>query len=112
MIWKKNEVLGRMNERIVIQSVTESRSASGQVNKSWLTFATVWAAVEYKRVGTDEKEIVARETAIGNVEFTVRYRTDLNEKMRISFNSKVYDIERILPEQEKQFMILEAKTRN
>jgi len=32
--------------------------------------------------------------------------------MRISFNSKVYDIERILPEQEKQFMILEAKTRN
>ena len=111
-VWNKTEILGRMNERIVIESVSESRSASGAISESWSTFATVWSAISYQKVGTDEKEMVARETAIGNVEFTVRYRTDFNEKMRISFDSKVYDIERILPEQEKQFMVLEAKTRN
>ena len=32
-----------------------------------------------------------------DVEFIIRYRTDLDEKMRIKFNDKLYNIEGILP---------------
>jgi SPP1 family predicted phage head-tail adaptor len=111
-IWNKNEILGRMNERIVIESVTETRSTSGQVNESWSTFATVWSAVDYQKSGSEEKEIVTKQTVISNVQFTVRHRTDFNEKMRINFDSIYYDIERITYEPEKQFMVLEAKAYN
>ena len=75
-VWNKSEILGRMNERIVIESVSESRSASGAVTESWSTFATVWATISYQKVGTDEKEMVAKQTTVRNVEFTVRHRTD------------------------------------
>ena len=108
-IWNKNEILGRMTERIILESVTETRSASGQVNESWSTFATVWSAVDYQKSGSDEKEITAKQTTVRNVEFTVRHRTDFNEKMRINFDSIIYDIERIIYEPEKQFMVMEAK---
>jgi len=39
----------------------------------------------------------------------VRHRTDVTEKMRINFDSRLYDIDRITYEPEKQFMVLEAK---
>ena len=108
-VWNKTEILGRMNERIVIESVSETRSASGAVSESWSTFATVWAAISYQKSGTDEKEMVAKQTTVRNVEFTVRHRTDVTEKMRINYDSRYYDIDRITYEPEKQFMILEAK---
>ena len=98
-----------MNERIVIESVSESRSASGAVSESWSTFATVWAAISYQKSGTDEKEMVAKQTTVRNVEFTVRHRADVTEKMRINYDSRYYDIDRITYEPEKQFMVLEAK---
>ena len=60
-VWNKTEILGRMNERIAIESVSETRSASGAISESWSTFATVWAAISYQKVGTDEKEMVAKQ---------------------------------------------------
>lgn len=109
-IWNKAEILGRMNERITIESVSESRSASGAVSESWSTFATVWASIDYQKSGTDEKEMVTKQTTVRNVEFTVRHRTDITEKMRINFDSRYYDIDRITYEPEKQFMVVEAKS--
>jgi|TARA_S200002703_G_scaffold158352_1_gene168474 SPP1 family predicted phage head-tail adaptor len=109
MIWRKNEILGRMNERIIIETVSESRTTSGSFTESWSTFATVWAYIDYQKVGTDEKEMVAKQTTVKNIEFTIRHRTDITEKMRINYDSRYYDIDRITYEPEKQFMVLEAK---
>ena len=109
-VWNKTEILGRMSERIVIESVSETRSASGAVSESWSTFATVWSAISYQKSGTDEKEMVAKQTTVRNVEFTVRHITDVTEKMRINYDSRYYDIDRITYEPEKQFMVLEAKS--
>ena len=53
--------------------------------------------------------MVAKQTTVRNVEFTVRHRTDITEKMRINYDSRYYDIDRIAYEPEKQFMVLEAK---
>ena len=93
-IWNKNEVLGKMNQRIVIQSVTETRSASGAVTETWATFATVWAGVEMvdSTSETTEKQMIDRQTVKNTTRFTVRHRTDINEKMRISFESAMVSV--------------------
>lgn len=100
-----------MNQRIVIQSVTETRSTSGAVTETWATFATVWAAVERTTSTAEntERQLIERQTIKATFDFTVRFRTDITEKMRISFDSKIYDILSIDPEPEKQFMIIRAE---
>ena len=111
-IWNKNEILGKMNQRIVIQSVTETRSTSGAVTETWATFATVWAGVEMvdSTSETTEKQMIDRQTVKNTTRFTVRHRSDITEKMRISFESKIFDILRIITEPEKQFMFIEAQS--
>lgn len=44
-----------------------------------------------------------------DVEFVVRYRTDLNEKMRIKLDNKFYNIEGILPlDNNRMYMTIKA----
>ena len=44
-----------------------------------------------------------------DVEFIIRYRTDLEEKMRIKFNDKLYNIEGILPlDNNRLYMVIKA----
>jgi SPP1 family predicted phage head-tail adaptor len=106
-IWHKSEVLGRMNQRIVIQSVTETRSTSGAVTETWATFATVWAAVTFQ--SGSENQLIERQTAKTFLQFIIRHRTDINEKMRISHDNKIYDIISINFEPEKQFITIVAE---
>jgi len=110
-IWHKNEVLGRMNQQILIQSVTETRSTSGAVTETWATFATVWAAAERTTSSSEntERQLIERQTIKATMDFTVRHRTDITEKMRISYDSRVYDILAIEYEPERQFMVIRAE---
>lgn len=44
-----------------------------------------------------------------DVEFIIRYRTDLDETMRIKYNNKIYEIEGILPlDNDRMFLIIKA----
>jgi len=109
--WRKKERIGSLNERIVIQSVSESQSASGYAAPTWGTFATVWANVNFRPGGADERIITDRETAVSPVEFTLRYRTDITPKMRVSWQSDTFDIVAVMPEPEKDYMTLKTKRR-
>ena len=61
--------------------------------KSFSTLASVWANVVEKvgREGEDGDMI----SATKKVEFIIRYRTDVDEEMRISYNSNIYKIQAI-----------------
>jgi SPP1 family predicted phage head-tail adaptor len=61
--------------------------------KSFSTLAQVWANVVEKvgREGEDGDMIASTK----KVEFIIRYRTDVNEEMRISYNSNIYKIQAI-----------------
>jgi SPP1 family predicted phage head-tail adaptor len=85
---------GQLDRRIVIQGYTTSTDAFGEVVKSFTTLATVWAKVEEKsgKEGEDGNQIVASK----KVEFFIRYRSDINEQMRIVYNNETYKIETIL----------------
>ncbi len=85
---------GRLDKRIVIQSVVVTPDATGEPISVYSTLATVWAF----RVSQSPKEIynagmqrVAEEIAM----WQIRYRTDVNVLMRVLHAGKVYDIKGI-----------------
>lgn len=85
---------GRMDRRIVVQSVSESRDAMGGVTQSWSTFATVWAerrdlaGREYFTAGQSER------AEIESV-WRIRYLDGLTNKHRFTHGGETYDIESI-----------------
>jgi len=84
---------GQMDRRITIQTFSETTDSFGQEVKSFSTLASVWANV-VEKVGSEgeDGEMIA---ATKKVEFVIRYRTDVNEEMRISYNSNTYKIQAI-----------------
>lgn len=108
----KSERIGKLRERITLQVVTETQSSSGHAAQSWATLATVWAAIDYRASGSDEREMAGRKVAEQMVRFTIRYRADVTEKTRISYNSQVYDITFVGVTPDKFFLELEAQKRN
>jgi SPP1 family predicted phage head-tail adaptor len=85
---------GQLDRRITIQSFTTTTDDFGEVVKSFTTLANVWAKVEDKRgnEGEDGNQLVATK----RVEFLIRYRSDINEEMRIQYNNETFKIEAIL----------------
>lgn len=84
---------GQLDRRITLQTFSETTDAFGQEVKSYSTLATVWAKV-VERIGkeSEEGDMIA---ATKKVEFMIRYRSDVNEEMRISYNSNIYKIKAI-----------------
>ena len=85
---------GELDRRITIQSFTTSTDSFGEVNKSFITLANVWAKVEDKsgKEGEESEQIIATK----RVEFFIRYRADINEQMRIIYENETYKIESII----------------
>ncbi len=80
----------RFDRYITIQTPSEASNEFGELETTWSTQAQVWAKKE-DRTGKEDFS-AARETAFLGTVWTIRYRTDLTEKMRISHDSKTYDI--------------------
>ena len=85
---------GPLRNRIIIEKTTESQSSSGEVDNTWSTFATVWASIEPLNVKEyfDSQQVNAEE----NTRFRIRYLLGVTTKMRISWNSRIYDIRSII----------------
>lgn len=66
----------------------------GQRTIDFTTLAVVWAKVEEKRgsEGEQSNQIVATRM----VEFLIRYRSDVNEQMRIVYRGNIYEIQSII----------------
>lgn len=84
---------GQLDRRITIQTFSETTDSFGQEVKSFSTLASVWANVVEKvgREGEDGEMIAATK----KVEFVIRYRTDVDEEMRIIYNNNTYKIQAI-----------------
>ena len=87
------EQAGQLDRRITIQTFSETTDTFGQEVKSFSTLAQVWANVVEKvgREGEDGEMIAATK----KVEFIIRYRTDVDEEMRIVYNNNTYKIQAI-----------------
>ncbi len=70
-------------------------------------YKTIWAKVNFLR-GRDFYSSRASNIKT-EVEFIVRYRNDLDETMRIKFDNEFYNIEGILPvDNRKTFLVIRA----
>lgn len=108
----KNIKIGRMDRRITFRQSTDTQSDSGATVESFADVATVWANVTATGSGS-ERFVMEKETAFNQKYFTIRYRTDLNEKMIITYENDIYDIKSIqeLEDTRKRFLKLKAEKR-
>lgn len=84
---------GQLDRRITIQTFSEVTDLFGQEVKVYSTLDSVWANVVEKIGSEGEKgDMIA---ATKKVEFIIRYRTDVNEQMRILYNNNTYKIQAI-----------------
>ena len=85
---------GNLDRRIVIQSATTAQDAYGEPIETWSTFATLWAERNDLR-GTEF--FAARQVANQIVTaFRVRWRTDINPRMKVVDGATTFDIDAIV----------------
>jgi len=104
--------IGELNDRITIQENTNSTPNDfGEVTNTWtdITDGTVCAKVEYKGTGSNEDYKESQEVASTVVVFTIRYKSEVTAKMRISYESAFWDIESIAVQDNKRWTELTAK---
>ena len=102
---------GKLNKRVTLQVLTQTKSSSGGMVDAWANLAinpTVWARV--MSVSGNEISITAKGGQISNAryEIAIRYRTDLPiaEKLRVSYNSKFYNVNFIKDFEEQHVELL------
>jgi len=82
--------IGDMRHRITLQKKVDVTDADGFTTQQWQDVATVWAAVENLH-GREYWEAAAVQ-AENTVKFTIRYRPDIDQTMRIVFCGQIYEI--------------------
>jgi SPP1 family predicted phage head-tail adaptor len=82
--------IGRLDRKITIESVTETRDSVGQPVETWATFATTWAQ---KKDGSGGESTKADQTIaeLGST-FITRHVSGVTPKMRINEGGSIYDI--------------------
>ncbi len=86
--------IGQMRDRIQIHAPTHSTAANGEKTLAWTLVATVWATVEEVAGSESVAERQTQAEVISRI--TVRYRSDINAKCRVTFDGKISNIESAL----------------
>lgn len=82
--------IGRMSERITLQSPAETKSRSGEVTLSWSDYATVWASVD----GLSSRDIMQAQQAnvIATHRIRIRHRPGVVHEHRIKWRDRIMEI--------------------
>jgi SPP1 family predicted phage head-tail adaptor len=85
---------GPLRCRITIETPVETQGADGSIVTAWETFATTWASIE-PLIG---REYFAQEREQATVSHKIRMRhlPDIKHKMRVSWKSRIFEIESVL----------------
>ena len=97
---------GEMRDRITLR-VKTVQTGPIMILDDYEDYKTIWAKAKYL---SGRNFYAARAANIKtDVEFIIRYRTDLDETMRIKFNNEFYNIEGILPlDNSKTYLVVKA----
>lgn len=100
---------GQLDRRITFQVAVEVRDSFGEPVQTWANLAshaTVPARVEPLR--GSERFAAQQVNADTDTKFTIRYRNDLTEKMRILYEARYYDVHSIHEVGRHQWLEIEA----
>lgn len=93
---------GRMNRTIIVEALSQSKDAYGGLVDAWMpvpfgsnTDGKIRAAVVH--LSGKEKRLQSKDGTITEAvsEFTIRYKSALNDTMRIVYDGKFYNIKHI-----------------
>lgn len=82
--------IGKLNQRVEIQTVTETRNSFGEVSKTWATTGKRWASV----VPLTGRELELNRQIHNQVDYkvTLRHSIDIHPSQRILWKGKVLEI--------------------
>jgi SPP1 family predicted phage head-tail adaptor len=101
-------IIGKMDRKIAFQVVSEPNDDFGGSTPSWTTVISCWASLTPG--GGIEKDEADKVTATSPVVFGIRYKAGIDEKMRILYNSEIYNIISIAePDRRKSLQITANK---
>lgn len=103
------EPIGNMNRRIKFAAPLKGRdSVYGGETETLIESAEVWASVEFKEVGSDERVEAKQMTAMTAANFVIRYKTGLTTEMVIIYGGLYYKILSLLPDALRSYMVIET----
>ena len=104
----KSQLIGKMTYRIAFMTFLTGRDEFNGTVKTWLTSNEIYAAVEFKEVGSTEDFIADRSTGLTNTVFRIYSREGLQTYMRVLYNGDQYEITAILPQTDKRYTLVHA----
>jgi SPP1 family predicted phage head-tail adaptor len=94
---------GKLNSRITFQEFVSGTDPDGFPMEDWQDVKTVWAMI--KTLQGREYYQAAAVQAENTTRFIIRYIKDLSTKMRISYNNRIFDIQSIINDDEKNITL-------
>lgn len=95
MLATKKFTIGELDQTIIIQRFTSATDEYNAQTITWSTLATVKAKVTDSQAGSREQYQSDQLTAVRTTTFLIRYLSGVEEKMRILYDDRFYDIEYI-----------------
>jgi SPP1 family predicted phage head-tail adaptor len=100
---------GKLNKRITIQGIQETRDTDGAIIKGWADVCTVWASIK-PLTGREYFDAAKSVDNVVNAKINNRYRAGIKPEMRILYNGVVYEITSIInPNESNQYLLLMCK---
>jgi SPP1 family predicted phage head-tail adaptor len=84
---------GMLNRKIELQQLVKTPTATGGFTQSWVSVATLWAKIK----NTSGSELLHADQlgATSFSDFTIRYRANINELMKIVYRGIDYQVRHI-----------------
>lgn len=96
--------IGQLNRRVEIWGFVEERDEYGGIDGTWKRVARRWARIEPS--GASELADVNHVKAVESVKIIMRYASFLNEKHRIKYNKKFYEIKSVIDNETGRYMTI------
>lgn len=81
---------GKLDRRVTFQTKTETKESDGGVSVTWADTFTTWANV--LELKGKEKYEASQLVDKADIKLKIRYRTNVNVKMRFVYSDNFYDI--------------------
>ena len=88
---------GSLNKRIQIEKRGQEQDAAGQPVAGWVPHVKLWANIRH--VNGVQTIKAGAPTTVLQASMRIRYRTDVDESMRVIFKGKVYEIKAAIPDE-------------
>lgn len=100
--------ISELRHRVIVEQLSNAADSQGGFVTTWSTLATIWAKVEpiksFERLFGGRIEYQRSHVA------WIRHRTDVTTSMRLTFDSRTFQIKGIRrPDERKFFLILDLE---